>query len=130
MIIVGDPSSTWTPPAPPPTSKYFQRHNRRIDSPRAGAPSWAELGAAIQALAGARRRWAASEGLLSPTEAGNLRTERNRRGGEGRGERGASKRAVGEGPDNLLEERGGYGDVTWREAGEDVRQTQPNRYRV
>ena len=32
----------------------------------------------------------------------------------------ARKRAVGKGPDNLLEERRGYGDVTWREDGGDV----------
>ena len=32
----------------------------------------------------------------------------------------ARKRAVGEVSDDLLEERRGYGDVTWREAGGDV----------
>ena len=52
--------------------------------------------------------------------AGNLRTDQIGRGGERRGERCARTRAVGEGTDDLLEERRGYGDVTWSEAGEDV----------
>ena len=58
------------------------------------------------------RRWAASEGSISPTVAGNLGTKQRQRSGEGRGERGERTRAVGEGPDDSLEERGGYGDVT------------------
>ena len=41
-------------------------------------------------------------------------------GGEGRKERGVRTRAAGVGRDNFLEKRRGYGDVTWREAGEDV----------
>ena len=49
-----------------------------------------------------------------PIVAGNLRTKRNRRGGEGRVGRVARKRVVVEGPDDFLEERRGYGDVTWR----------------
>ena len=61
-----------------------------------------------------------SEGSLSPTVAGNFGTEQSRRGGKGRVERGARTRAVGKGPDNSLDERIGYGDVTWRESGEDV----------
>ena len=32
----------------------------------------------------------------------------------------ARKRAVGEVSDDLLEERRGYGDVTWREAGGNI----------
>ena len=41
---------------------------------------------ASQSLVGARRRWAVSEGSLSPTVTGNLVTEWSRRGGEGRGD--------------------------------------------
>ena len=52
--------------------------------------------------------------------AGNLVTKRIRRGGKGRREQGARTRAVGEGPDDSLEEKRVYGDVNWREAGEDV----------
>ena len=63
---------------------------------------------------GARWRGKVSEVSLSPMVAGNLGTEWSRRGGEGRGEHGARKRAVGEGSDDSLEERRGYGDVTWR----------------
>ena len=55
-----------------------------------------------QALVGARWRCMVSEGLLSPTVAGNLKTEKGRRGIEGRGEQeraGKSTwaRGVGEG---------------------------------
>ena len=71
-------------------------------------------------MAVARRRRAVSEGSLSPTVEGNLGTEQSCRGGEGRGDLGASTRVVGEGPYYSLEERRVYGDVTWREAGEDV----------
>ena len=71
-------------------------------------------------MARACRRWAVSAGSLSPTVAGNLGTERSRRGSEGRGEQVARTRAVGEGPDDSLEDRRGYGGVTWKEAGEDV----------
>ena len=91
----GGLSSTWTPPAPPPTSKYYQRHSQRSDSSGARAPGWEESEAASQAFAGARRRWAVIEGSLLLTVVGNLGTKRIRRGGEGRGERGASTRAVG-----------------------------------
>ena len=52
--------------------------------------------------------------------AGNLGTERSRRGSKGRGERGARTRVAEEGPDDSLEEIRGYGDVTWREVGEDA----------
>ena len=89
--------------APPPISKYYQYHSRRGDPPGAGAHGWGYSGAASQALAGARRRRAVSEGSLSPTVAGNLGTEWSRRGREGMGERGARTRAVGEVPDDLLD---------------------------
>ena len=37
------------------------------------------------------------------------------------GESGSARtRAVGEGPGDSIDERRGYGDVTWREAGGDV----------
>ena len=88
-IIGGDPSSTWIPlppTPPPPTSKYYQNHSRRSGSLSAGAPGWAESGAACQALVGSRRRRAVSEGSLLPTVAGNLVTEQSQRGGKGRGE--------------------------------------------
>ena len=116
----GAPSSTWTPSPPPPISKYYQKKICRSDSPGAGAPSWEYLGAASQELDGACRRRAVIEGSLLPTVMENLRTERSQRGDEGRGEQGARTRAVGEGPDYSLEEWRGYGDVTWREAGEEV----------
>ena len=59
-----------------------------------------------------------SEGSLLPTVAGNLGTERRRRGSEGRGEQGARTTEAGECPDDSLEESRGFGDVTWMEAGE------------
>ena len=83
----GDLPSTWTPPAPSPTSKYYQRHSHRSDSPGAGAPGWAESGAISQALDGYLRMREFSKGSLSRTVAGNLGTERRRRGGRGRGDR-------------------------------------------
>ena len=51
---------------------------------------------------------------------GKLGTKRSWTGGKERGERGARPRAVGEGSENSLEERRRYGDMTWRESGEDV----------
>ena len=75
------------PPASTPTYKYYQWHSQRRDSSGAGATGRAESGVASNALDGYRRKRAVSEGSLSPTEAGNLGTERIRRGGEGRGER-------------------------------------------
>ena len=86
MIITGDPSSTWTPPANNPISKYYQRHSRRSDSSGARAPGSSELGAASQALAGSCQSQAVSEGSLFPTVVVNLVTERSRRGVKGRGE--------------------------------------------
>ena len=87
MIIVRAPSSTWIPPAPPPTSKYYHWHSRRSDYSGAGAPGWADSGEASQALAGARQRRAVSEGSLLPTVVGNLKIKWIQRGGEGRVER-------------------------------------------
>ena len=70
---------------------------------------------------GTRWRRDISEVSLSPKVEVNLRTDQSRRESEGRGEQGTRTRAVGEGQDDSLDERRGYGDVTWREAGENVR---------
>ena len=67
-----------------------------------------------------RWRREVSEGSLLTMVEGNLGNDQICRGGEGRGERGARTMNVGEGPDDSLEERGGYRHVTWRETGEDV----------
>ena len=55
------------------------------------------VGAAIHTLAGVCRRQAVSEGSLSPTVAGNIRTERSRRGGEGSRERERAEKGGGGG---------------------------------
>ena len=70
-------------------------------------------------MAGARWRRAVSEGLLLLTVVDKLKTEQSQTGGNGRGVWSAWSRAVGEGPDDLLQERRAYRDVTWREMGED-----------
>ena len=75
-------------------------------------PGWADSGEASKALSGSRWMREVSEGQLSPTVAVNLGTEWMQRGGEGKWERGVRTREVGEGPDNSIEERRVYGDVT------------------
>ena len=69
---------------------------------------------------GTRWRRDISEVSLLPKVGVNLGTDQSRRESEGRGERGTRTRAVGAGRDNSLDTRRGYGDVTWREAGEDI----------
>ena len=66
-----------------------------------------DLGTASQALNIACCRRVVSEGSLLTKVAGNLVTKQIRRGGEGRGEQGTRTRAVEEGLEKLLEERGG-----------------------
>ena len=79
-----------------------------------------DLGTASQALNIACCRRVVSEGSLLTKVAGNLVTKQSRRGGEGRGEQGTRTRAVEEGLEKLLDERGGYGDLVWREAVEEM----------
>ena len=52
--------------------------------------------------------------------AGNLGTERSRRGGKGRGEWESADKGGGGCLGNLLEESRVYGDVNWRETGIDT----------
>ena len=111
-IIGGAPYSTCTPPAPTPTSKYYQRHSRRSDSSGARAPGQAELGTAGQVLAGARRRWAFSEVSLSPMVAGNLVTKQSRRGVKGRGEWERADKGSGRGSGKFDRRKEG---IWWRD---------------
>ena len=67
-------------------------------------------------MAGSRRRWEVSEGLLSSTAAVNLGTEWSRRGNEGRGEWESADKDGGGGFGRFTRKRREYGDVTWREA--------------
>ena len=119
-IIGGATSSTWTPPAPLPTSKYYQYHSQRSDSSGAGVPGWAESVADSQALAAACQRWEVSEGSLPLTMAGNLGTEQSCGGREVRGERECTDQGGGGGHGYFSRGKKGNGYVTWREAGGEV----------
>ena len=57
----------WSASLPPSDFQVLPAAQSGRDTSDAGEPGRADSGAAIQALAGARRKWAASEGSLPPT---------------------------------------------------------------
>ena len=101
MIIGGAPTSTPTPLQIPSNTSRTVGQSK---SSGAGAPGWAELGAASHALVGDRQIWAASEGSLFQTVVGNLDTERSWMRGEVWGEHECAGKGGGGGSEIFVRE--------------------------